>query len=129
MSGSKYQKIKFHHVGIPVTEGLPAETYNPQLKMHATGYFESPYAIEWMEFDKESTLPEIIRTQPHIGYVVEDLQKAIKGRHVILAPTSPCDGVRVSFILEGRDLIEFIQFYKPEEAVWPHPTKFLIENL
>ncbi|WP_270690100.1 hypothetical protein [Aeromonas sp. D3] len=129
MNKPTHQKLTFHHVGIPVTSGLPAETYNPSLKMHATGYFESPYAMEWMEFDKDSPLPEIIRTQPHIGYVVEDLQKAIKDRHVILEPTSPCNGVTVAFILEGRDLIEFLQFDKPEEEVWPHPNKFLLECL
>ncbi|MCU8076891.1 MULTISPECIES: VOC family protein [unclassified Shewanella] len=127
MSNSIYQKITFHHVGIPITERLPDKTYNAGLKMHATGYFESPYAMEWMEFDKDSPLPEIIRTQPHIGYVVEDLQKAIKGRKVILEPTSPCNGVTVAFVLEGRDLVEFLQFDMPEEEVWPHPTKFLLE--
>ncbi len=58
MKESKFQEIVFHHVGIPITENLPDETYNPELKMHATGYFESPYAIEWMEFDKDSSLPE-----------------------------------------------------------------------
>jgi len=35
----------------------------------------------------------------------------------------------VAFILEGRDLIEFLQFDKPEEEVWPHPNKFLLESL
>lgn len=127
MSNSIYQKITFHHVGIPITERLPDKTYNAGLKMHATGYFESPYAMEWMEFDKDSPLPEIIRTQPHIGFVVEDLQKAIKGRKVILEPTSPCNGVTVAFVLEGRDLVEFLQFDIPEEEVWPHPNKFLLE--
>lgn len=129
MSNSIYQKITFHHVGIPITERLPDKTYNAALKMHATGYFESPYAVEWMEFDKDSPLPEIIRTQPHIGYVVEDLQKAIKGRKVILEPTSPCNGVTVAFVLEGRDLVEFLQFDMPEEEIWPHPSKFLLECL
>lgn len=129
MNKPTYQKLTFHHVGIPITEKLPAGTYNPALKMHATGYFDSPYAMEWMEFDNDSQLPEIIRTQPHIGYVVDDLEKAIKGREIILEPTSPCEGVTVAFVIEGRDLIEFLQFDKPEEEVWPHSNKFLLECL
>lgn len=124
---STYQKLTFHHIGIPITEKLPADTYNADLKMHATGYFDSPYAMEWMEFDRDSQLPEIIRTQPHIGYVVDDLQQAIKGRQIILKPTSPCEGVTVAFFFEDLDLMEFLQFYKPEEEVWPHPNKFLLE--
>jgi len=129
MNNPNSQTLTFHHVGIPITEKLPEETYNPALSMHATGYFDSPYAMEWMEFDKNSKLPDIIKTQPHIGYVVEDLKKAIKGRKIILEPTSPCEGVTVAFILEGRDLIEFLQFDKPEQEVWPHPNKFLLECL
>ncbi len=129
MEDKHYQQLTFHHVGIPITEKLPEDTYNSQLKMHATGYFDTPYAMEWMEFDDDSDLPEIIKKQPHIGYVVEDLEKAIAGRQIVLEPSSPCEGVTVAFILEGRDLIEFLQFDKPEEEVWPHPNKFLLESL
>jgi len=121
--------MTFHHVGIPTKNHLPEESHDSALKMHATGYFETPYAMEWMNFDEDSSLPEIIKTQPHIGYVVENLESAIKGRNIILEPTSPSSGVTVAFILEGRDLIEFLQFDRPEEEVWPHPNKFLLECL
>ncbi len=70
-----------------------------------------------------------LKKQPHIGYVVDDLDQAIAGRNVVLAPTSPCEGVTVAFVLDGRDLIEFLQFDKPEDQVWPHPNKFLLECL
>lgn len=129
MPNKKYQKMTFHHVGIPTKNYLPVESHNVALKMHATGYFETPYAMEWMNFDEDSELPEIIKTQPHIGYVVESLEDAIKGRNVILEPTSPCSGVTVAFVQEGRDLIEFLQFDRSEEEVWPHNNKFLLEIL
>ncbi|MBU1438139.1 MAG: hypothetical protein KKF79_12335 [Gammaproteobacteria bacterium] len=129
MAEPTFQKLRFHHVGIPITDDLPADSYNAALKMHATGYFDSPYAMEWMKFDTDSNLPEIIRKQPHIGYVVDDLQQAINGRHVVLKPSSPCEGVTVAFVLEGRDLIEFLQFDKPEAEVWPHSNKFMLECL
>ena len=48
---------------------------------------------------------------------------------MILEPTSPTEGVTIAFILDGRDLIEFLQFDKPEKDVWPHPHKFLLECL
>ena len=125
----KYQKLTFHHVGIPVINKLTKSSYNESLKMSSIGYFDSPYAMEWMEFDDDNELPEIIKTQPHIGYVVENLEEAIVGRNVILEPNSPTEGVTIAFILDGRDLIEFLQFDKPEEDVWPHPHKFLLESL
>ncbi len=129
MNIKKHQKLVFHHVGIPTKNHLPEESHNSDFKMHATGYFETPYAMEWMNFDENSNLPEIIKTQPHIGYVVDSFEDAIKGRNVILEPTSPSSGVTVAFILDGRDLIEFLQFDRPEEEVWPHPNKFLLESL
>ena len=125
----KYQKMTFHHVGIPTTNYLPEDSHNADLKMHATGYFETPYAMEWMNFDEDSSLPEVIKTQPHIGYVVENLEDAISGRNIVLAPTSPAPGVKVAFVLEGRDLIEFLQFDRPEHEVWPHPNKFMLERI
>ncbi len=129
MSEKQFQKLTFHHVGIPTSFSLPEGSYCAEHKMHATGYFDKPYAIEWMQFDENSTLPEIIKTQPHIAYVVEDLLSAIKGREVILPPSSPAPGVKVAFILDGRDLIELLQFDLPEQKVWPHPNKFLLEML
>lgn len=129
MDNKKYQKMTFHHVGIPTKNHLPEKSHNPDLKMHAVGYFETPYAMEWLNFDEDSTLPEVIKNQPHIGYVVKDLESAIKGREVVLEPRSPYPGVTVAFVLEGRDLIEFLQFDRPEEEVWPHPNKFLLECL
>ena len=128
-STTKTLKLTFHHVGIPVTSALSENTHNPALKMRAEGYFETPYAIEWMEFDDDNNLPEVIKTQPHVAYVVEDLEAAIKGRELVLAPCSPAEGVTVAFVLEGRDLIEFLQFDKPEQEVWPHPNKFLLNCL
>lgn len=122
-------KLTFHHVGIPVTETLSNAQHNSELKMHAKGYFDSPYAIEWMQFDKDNNLPEIIKTQMHVAYTVSDLQKAIAGREVVLAPSSPADGVTVAFILDDGNLIELLQFDKPEQEVWPHPNKFLLECL
>ena len=77
MTNPTYQKLTFHHVGIPVTDKLPESSYNESLKMRATGYFDSPYAIEWMEFDEDNILPEIIKTQPHIGYVLKTYIKRL----------------------------------------------------
>ena len=127
MIPSSQLKMTFHHLGIPVSGKLPNSVHNPGLKLHTTGYFESPYAVEWMTFDDDNDLPEIIKQQPHIAYVVNNLDAAIKGREIILEPNSPCDGVTIAFIKEGLNLVEFLQFDKPEQDVWPHPNKFLLQ--
>ena len=77
-----------------------------------------------MHFDEDNDLPEVIKTMPHVAYVVDDLALAIEGKDIILPPESPAEGVTVAFIMDGRNLIELLQFDKPEEEIWPHPGKF-----
>ncbi len=120
------QKIRFHHIGIPTDQPLPDEDYSSKLKMHGSGYFDSPYGIEWMNFDDDNSLPELIRTVPHVAFVVDDLDAALEGKDVIVEPESPADGVRVAFIVDNGAPVEFLQFDRPEQEVWPHPGKFEI---
>lgn len=120
------QELRFYHVGIPTSNKLPNEDYNESLKLHAAGYFDSPYAIEWHNFDDDNELPDIIKQVPHVAFVVGDLEAALEGKQVILPPESPSEGVTIAFILDGRNLIELMQFDKPEQEVWPHPCKFRI---
>ena len=39
-------ELRYHHIGMPTEKELPAEDYLPDLKMHASGYMESPYRKE-----------------------------------------------------------------------------------
>lgn len=120
------QTLRFHHVGIPTARKLPNKDYNAELKIHGSGYFETPYGVEWHNFDDDNELPEIIKTMPHVAFEVEDVYEAIKGKTVILKPNSPVDDVVVAFIMDGDALVELIQFNKPENEIWPHPNKFKI---
>ena len=79
-----------------------------------------------MHFDEDNNLPEIIKTVPHVAYVVHDLEAALKGKDIVLPPESPCEGVTVAFIMDGRNLVELMQFDRPEQEIWPHPNKFRI---
>ncbi len=120
------QTLRFHHVGIPVQEKMPEMNYSKSLKMYTTDYFDNPYGIEWMYFDHDNPLPDIIKEIPHVAYVVDNLLEAIKDKNIVRAPESPTDGVKVAFILDGNNLIELLQFDLPENTIWPHPSKFKI---
>ena len=78
--GESAQRLTFHHVGIPVPDVMPGMIYVPELKMHALGYFDTPYAIEWMRFDEDNALPQLVKKQIHVAYVVDDLDSALRGR-------------------------------------------------
>jgi len=55
-------------------------------------------------------VPEIVRTVPHIAFAVDDLDEALKGREILIAPTEPSVGVRVAFILDDGAPVELLQF-------------------
>ena len=101
--------LKYHHLGIPTTVKQPGERYLPEYKVYVSGYEESDYKIEWMRYEPDCPLPDIVRSIPHIAFEVKNLREAIKGKKVIIAPNNPSEGVQVAFIEENGAPIEFIQ--------------------
>ncbi len=101
--------MRYHHVGIPTTEAREGERYLPEFGMWVSGYETSPYGVEWMRFEPESPLPELVRTVPHVAFEVDDLDEAVRGKDILIAPNSPSDGVRVAFIVADGAPIELLQ--------------------
>lgn len=122
----KRNTLEYHHIGIPTRKNLPDGTYNNIDKLTCSGYFESIFGIEWMLFEDNSPLPEIIKTVPHVAFKVNDLSEALKGKNVIWGPNTPTKYVTVAFIEENGAPIELLQFDKPESEIWPHNKKFTI---
>ena len=104
--------MRFHHIGIPTTEHMPNEKYLEQYKFYVSGFDTSEYGIEWMRFEKDSPIAEIIQKVPHIAFEVDDLDIAIKGKQLIGEITSPSKGVRTAMIIENGAPVEFIEFNK-----------------
>ncbi len=119
-------RLRYHHVGIPTNRSLPLRDYSEKYKMYASGYFESPYGVEWMTFDPDCPLPELVKTVPHVAFVVDDLEAALVGQEVLIPPNSPTEGVRVAFIVDHGAPIEFLQFDRPESEIWPNEAKIRI---
>ena len=117
-------KLRYHHIGIPTQRPLPEEDYIPEFKLYASGYSGSPYGVEWMKFDRDCPLPELVKEVPHVAFVVDDLQAAIAGKDILIAPDSPSEGVTVAFIVDNGAPVEFLQFERPEDEVWPDGARF-----
>ncbi len=101
--------LRYHHIGIPTTHSIKGEIYLSEYKAYHHGYENSQYGIEWMRYENDCPLPEIVKTIPHIAFEVDNVYEAIKGKHVIIKPNSPSDGVIVAFIEENGAPIELIQ--------------------
>lgn len=106
---------RYHHIGVPTDIPRHDEKYIAQYKMYVSGFSSSPYGIEWMRFEPDSPLPEIIRTLPHVAFEVDDLDAALQGRETIFPPGSPSDGVRSAMIIHNGAPVELITFAKKLE--------------
>ena len=105
-------KLKYHHLGIPTDKPIPGEVYLKDYKLYHFGYENNAYGIEWMRYEKDCGLPEIVKTIPHVAFEVDDIYEAIKGKKVIIEPNSPSEGNIVAFIEVNGAPVEFIQVIK-----------------
>jgi hypothetical protein len=101
---------RYHHLGIPTTVPRPGEVYLPHLKIHVAGFETSPFGIEWMRFDPDCRVHELVRTVPHLAFEVDDLEAALAGRRVISPVSSPSAGVRVAMIEDDGAPVELMEF-------------------
>jgi hypothetical protein len=99
-------------MGIPTSIPHPNERYLPHLKIYVSGFDSSPYGIEWMRFDPDCEISELIRTVPHIAFEVDDLDAALIGQNIICEASSPSDGVRAAMIIDDGAPVELLEFDK-----------------
>jgi hypothetical protein len=107
---------RYHHLGIPHTEPRPGERHLADLGVHVSGFDTSPCGIEWMRFDPECPVPDLVKTVPHLAFAVDDLEAALEGQEILIAPTSPSDGVRVAFVVQDGAPIELLEFRGPRSG-------------
>jgi hypothetical protein len=103
---------RYHHLGIPTSVRRPDERYLPHLKFAVSGFETSPFGIEWMRFDPDCPVSELIRTIPHLAFEVDDLDAALEGWTLIGEVGSPSGGVRTAMILDNGAPVELIEFKK-----------------
>ncbi len=103
---------KYHHTGIPTQEHFKNERYIPHLRLYVSGFETSPFGIEWMRFEKNCQLPDIVKEIPHVAFEVENLEEAIKASDckIIVLPNSPSADIRVAMIEHNNAPVELIEF-------------------
>ncbi len=102
--------MKYHHVGIPTETPREGEIFLEKFKLFVLGYDTNPYGVEWMRFEPDCPLPELVKTVPHVAFEVDDLMAAIEGKEILIKPNSPSKGVMVAFIVDNGAPIEFLEF-------------------
>jgi len=111
--------MKYHHIGIPTQVPRGDEVYLERFKTFVSGFDTSRFGVEWMRFEEGAPLPELVKTVPHVAFVVDDLARAIAGCEILIPPNSPSEGITVAFIVDNGAPVELLQFDGPEFEVWP----------
>jgi hypothetical protein len=102
--------LKYHHLGIPTTTRRPGETYLERYRMFCTDHERNPFGIQWIRFEPDSALPDLVKSVPHVAFEVEDLGAALRGHQILIEPNSPSEGVLVAFVVCDGAPVEFLQF-------------------
>jgi hypothetical protein len=103
---------RYHHMGIPTNTSRAGERYLSHLKMYVSGFETSPYGVEWMRFEPDCPICELIRTVPHIAFEVDDLDREIQGKQLLGGVSEPSEGVRVAMFVDNGVPIELLEFRK-----------------
>jgi hypothetical protein len=103
---------RYHHLGIPTGDQIKGERYLSQFKFYVSGFNTSPFGIEWMRFDPDCPVNDLIKKIPHLAFEVDDLDLELS-RHnlkIISPPNSSDEGIRVAMIEHNGAPIELIEF-------------------
>ena len=105
----------FHHIGLPTDDPQPGETYVEDTKVWVTDPADHPYRVEFLRFEPDSPVTGPIRDKPHVAYRIDtdDMEGALEGEDVILAPFSPMPGLVVAFFMKDDAVIEYMRFDPP----------------
>ena len=109
--------MRYHHLCLPVPAPLPGKTHIEVLHLWAPDHQDNLYGIPCMVYDVDCPVPELVRTRARLTFVVDDLDAALVGKNVLIAPNSPSEGVRVAFIAERGEPVELLEFDRPDHPL------------
>ncbi len=108
---------RYHHLGLVATKPIEGEYLIESWKCSFTPYDESEFHLQWCRYHDGCPLPELVKTVPHVAFIVDNLDKALEGKKVIYGPFFPIKNWKVAFIEECGAPVELIETSLTEEEV------------
>ena len=102
--------MTFNHIGIPVTGKFEGEIDLPHLKMTVSDHKNNPYGIQWQRYWDDAPYPDIVKTIPHVAFVVENIMAELVDKKVIIELNSPSEGLIVAFIEVNGAPVELMEY-------------------
>ncbi len=107
----------FHHLGIPTHIIRPDEKYSANFKMY-TSDNNGDFRIQFHRFEKDSPLHPIIKENPHVAFQVDNLEKALHGKEILLGPYEPIERYKVAIINDAGMPVELIETDLTFDELW-----------
>lgn len=115
---NKFDKdYRYHHMGIPTTEVRPNEKFSKAFGMY-TSDVDGDFRIQYHRFTADSPLHPLIKTLPHVGIQVDDLEESAEGYEILLGIYEPIPGYRVAIINNGGVPVELIETNLTPSELW-----------
>jgi hypothetical protein len=101
--------VQFDHIGVPADAKREGMRFLESKRLWLTSPADHAYRVEWLWYEPDSPEAELIRTVPHVAYLVDSLEKAMAGGNVIAEPFDVFGKVRVGFIEVDGAPVEFVE--------------------
>ena len=63
-----FSQFRYHHLGIPTTKSVEGEVYLKDYKLYHCGFETSEFGIEWMRYEEDCPLPEIVKNNSSYSF-------------------------------------------------------------
>ena len=110
--------FEFHHMGIPTNEVRPGERYSARFGMYTSDGDCELLRVQWHRYTADSCLDPLVRSLPHPTFKVDNLDRAVANRKLLLGPYEPIEGYRVAIIDDAGIPVELIETTLTDEEIW-----------
>ena len=106
------QQLVFDHVGLRTREPKPDENWIEQSRCWVTNPRNHPESIEFLRYEPDSSVPDLVKNNPHVAFRVDDIARHIKDQQIIIPPFVVADFVEAEFIWKHDAVFEYMRYLK-----------------
>ncbi len=106
----------FDHIGIATLAPQPNERYVQKTKVWVTDPHQHPFRVEWLRYEPDSPVPDVLKNATHVAWRVDDIQKEAEGLEVLIPPFASVAGHVVGFFRTAEGIIVEMMEYEDDEA-------------
>ena len=101
---------EYMHVGIPVLNKKPNMVHSEWGGFWVNeSVDEYDYKIEYLKFEEGTRFPEILSKQPHVAYLVDDLDHYIEDADQVIFGPEPVGDDRLAFVIKDDAIFELYE--------------------